>query len=143
MKKALAQMVGRRIKEIRTSRNLTQQYMARLLEMQLPLYSRYERGELIFPLTYTLQVAMRFNIDPNYILGVTDIPAPYPQNLDDMGFEAMFIPQEPYTALTLRRFPTELYKKIKSASRERHVSILLFIIQCCEFALESIEGETQ
>ncbi len=44
MKKALAQMVGRRIKEIRTSRNLTQQYMARLLEMQLPLYSRYERG---------------------------------------------------------------------------------------------------
>ncbi len=79
MKKVLAEVVGQRIKEIRTSRNLIQKNMACLLEMQLPSYSRYERGERIFPLQCILQIAMHFNIDSNYILGVTNTPAPYPK----------------------------------------------------------------
>lgn len=79
MKKELAETVGQRIKAIRKSRNLIQKNMAHLLNMQLPSYSRYECGVMLFSVKYILQIAVHFNIDPNYILGVTDIPAPYPK----------------------------------------------------------------
>ena len=143
MKEALAQIVGRRIKEIRTGKNFTQHYMACLLDVQLPLYSRCEQGEILLPLRYILEIAVRFNVNPNYILGVIDAPAPYPQNPGEMEDDAIFIPQEPYVELALRHFPTKLYQEIKLASQERHVPIPAFIIQCCEFALESIREESQ
>ena len=143
MKEALAQIVGQRIKEIHTGKNFTQHYMACLLDVQLPLYSKYERGEILLPLRYILEIAVRFNVNPNYILGVIDAPAPYPQNPGEMEDDAIFIPQEPYVELALRHFPMNLYREIKYASRTRHVSMLAFIIQCCEFALESIGEESQ
>lgn len=60
-----------------------------------------------------------------------------------MKVNAEFIPQEPYAELTLRRFPTTLYKKIKAVSQQYHVSVPSLIVQCCEFALKSMGGESE
>ncbi len=60
-----------------------------------------------------------------------------------MKINAKFIPQEPYAELTLRRFPTALYKKIKAVSQQHHVSVPSLIIQCCEFALNNMGGESK
>lgn len=134
------ELLGQRIKYMRKIRNVTQKTMARLLYVAQPAYARYEKGERFLPINFLGQIALYLDVDPNYLIGVIDYPAPYPKSPENTENSTQSILQEPYVALAFRHFPTKLYQEIKLASQERHVPIPAFIIQCCEITLKNMEG---
>ncbi len=138
-----AELLGQRIRYMRKIRNVTQKRIMGLLNADPSSYVKYEKGERFLPISFLGQIALYLDVDPNYLIGVIDYPAPYPKSPENTENARQFILQEPYVALTFRHFPTNLYQKIKFASQERHVPISAFIIQCCEFTLENMEGESQ
>ncbi len=71
-------MSYRRIRELREDQDLTQAYMARLLNVTQRTYSRYETGEHVIPLELLCKIADFHNVSVDYLLGRTDIKQPYP-----------------------------------------------------------------
>ena len=46
-----------------------------------------------------------------------------------------------YTNKTFR-FPVELAEKLQTLAQEKNISFNKLVIQCCEYALDNIDGET-
>lgn len=76
-------MYFQRLKDLREDKDLTQSDIAKILNIQQTVYSRYERGVQNIPLEYLLKLADFYNTSTDYILGRTNELTPYskPKNL--------------------------------------------------------------
>ena len=68
-----------RIRDLREDRDLKQREIAELLLCDQSLYSKYERGEREMPLHLAIQLAEFYDVSVDYLVGLTDEPAPYPR----------------------------------------------------------------
>ncbi len=67
----------RRLRDLRTDHDMTQQQVADYLGIPRPQYTRYENGVRDLP-TYTLiRLAVLYKTSVDYILGITNNPKPY------------------------------------------------------------------
>ena len=69
-------MYFRRIGDLRTDHDLTQQKVAEYLICNRRVYSRYEHGEREIPVSMVIKLAKLYNTSTDYILGLTDNPNP-------------------------------------------------------------------
>lgn len=65
-------MYFRRIGELRTDHDLTQQAVADYLHMQLTVYRRYEKGHREIPVWAVIRLAELYHTTTDYILGLSD-----------------------------------------------------------------------
>ena len=70
----------RRIRELREDNDLTQTYMAKLLNVNQRTYSRYETGEHEISLASLSKIADFYTVSTDYLLDRTDIKKPYPKS---------------------------------------------------------------
>ncbi|MBQ5754221.1 MAG: helix-turn-helix transcriptional regulator [Oscillospiraceae bacterium] len=68
-----------RIRSLREDKDLRQCDVAALLNVGQKTYSDYELGKTRIPLDSILILARFYNVDANYICGLSDEKAPYPQ----------------------------------------------------------------
>lgn len=68
-----------RIRDLREDSDLTQQVVAAVLHCDQSLYSKYERGERPLPLDLAEQLADYYHTSVDYLLGRTEVMAPYPK----------------------------------------------------------------
>lgn len=67
-----------RIKDIREDMDLTQREIAEYLHIKQNTYSQYENGQRQLPINMQIALARYYNTSTDYLLGLTDIKAPYP-----------------------------------------------------------------
>ena len=58
-----------RIRDLREDHDKTQKQIAEILNMQLTVYQRYERGERELPLWAAIKLADYYNITLDYLVG--------------------------------------------------------------------------
>ena len=68
-----------RIRDLREDKDLKQYAVAGYLMCDQSLYSKYERGERELPLRLAVQLAEFYGVSVDYLVGLTDEPAPYPR----------------------------------------------------------------
>ena len=61
--------IYRRIRDLREDSDLTQTQLAQLLNMQLTVYQRYERGERELPLWAAIKLADYYGVTLDYLVG--------------------------------------------------------------------------
>lgn len=69
-----------RIKALRTDRDLNQTAVARAIHVAQTTYSDYETGKVRIPIECLIALARFYDVDMNYITGVSDILVPFPQH---------------------------------------------------------------
>jgi len=62
--------IGKRIRELRKQKHLTQEVLAQRLEMTKAIISAYENGTRFPSLEILVQLAYIFNVSTDYLLGV-------------------------------------------------------------------------
>ena len=67
----------RRLRDMREDRDLPQRALAELLHVSQATYSRYESGALDVPSGALIALALFYRTSVDYLLGLTDNPAPY------------------------------------------------------------------
>lgn len=67
-----------RIRALREDRDLTQTQIAELLHVGQKTYSDYELGRTRIPLDSVIVLARYYNVDMDYICGVSDERRPFP-----------------------------------------------------------------
>ena len=68
-------MYFRRIYELRTDHDLTQKAVAEMLDMNLQVYRRYEKGDRDIPLWALIRLADYYGTSTDYLLGRTYDPS--------------------------------------------------------------------
>ena len=68
-----------RVYKLRTQRGLTQKKLAIDLGITPRTYSDYESGKCRIPLDVLIDLARYFNVDLNYIAGISNIRKDYPR----------------------------------------------------------------
>ncbi len=63
-----------RIRSLREDKDLTQTFIANLLNTSQTVYSRYERNERSLPIEMLYELCDFYNVSADYILGRTDNP---------------------------------------------------------------------
>lgn len=61
-----------RVRDLREDRDLTQRDIAQILNMQLTVYQRYERGERELPLWAAIRLADFYHVTLDYLVGRTN-----------------------------------------------------------------------
>ena len=59
----------RRVRDLREDHDKTQRQIAEILNMQLTVYQRYERGERELPLWAAIKLADYYNVSLDYLVG--------------------------------------------------------------------------
>lgn len=72
-------MYLKRLGDLRTDHDLTQENIAELLKCQREVYRRYEKGIRDIPIDYLITIAKYYNTSTDYLLELTDIKKPYPR----------------------------------------------------------------
>ena len=60
--------VYRRVRDLREDNDKTQKDIAKILNMQLTVYQRYERGERELPLWAAIKLADFYNVSLDYLV---------------------------------------------------------------------------
>lgn len=68
----------RRLRDLREDHDFRQEDVAEVLGISQTVYSRYERGFQTIPVVHLLKLADFYSVSTDYILGRTDVSAPYP-----------------------------------------------------------------
>jgi len=68
-----------RIRNLREDKDLTQSHVAKMLNCSQQVYSNYELGQREIPLDLLIRLARFYKTSTDYLLGLTDTKAPYPQ----------------------------------------------------------------
>jgi len=63
--------VYRRVRDLREDHDKTQKEMAEVLNVQLTVYQRYERGERELPLWAAIKLADYYHVTLDYLVGRT------------------------------------------------------------------------
>lgn len=66
-----------RIRNLRIDRNLTQEDIAKNLNLKQNTYSQYEIGVLRYPIEVLIKLAIFYDTSVDYLLELTDNPIPY------------------------------------------------------------------
>lgn len=66
-----------RLRDMREDKDLPQRKLAELLHVSQTTYSRYESGTLDIPSAALIALARFYDTSIDYLLGLTDEPAPY------------------------------------------------------------------
>ena len=61
-----------RVRDLREDRDMTQRDIAQMLNMQLTVYQRYERGERELPLWAAIRLADFYHVTLDYLVGRTN-----------------------------------------------------------------------
>ena len=67
-----------RLRDLRQDSDLTQEQVAHTLFICRNAYGKYKRGEAHIPLESLVALARYYRVSTDYLLGLTDVPAPYP-----------------------------------------------------------------
>ena len=70
-----------RIRNLRVDNGLTQEKVAQYLNVKQNTYSHYEIGTLNYPVDIIIKLALFYNRSTDYLLGLTDNPAPYERKI--------------------------------------------------------------
>ncbi len=73
-------MVGERLLDLRKDANLSQEDLAKILHINKHSISSYERDKSEPPDAIKIRIAEYFNVSVDYLLGLTNNPAPASQN---------------------------------------------------------------
>ena len=68
-----------RIRDIRIDRGLTQEQVAKILNVKQNTYSQYEIGVVNYPLDAVVKLAEYYGVSVDYLVGLTDEDTPYPR----------------------------------------------------------------
>lgn len=68
-----------RIRDLRNDHDLTQEQVAKILNVKQNTYSQYEIGLVSFPLEAVIKLAEFYEVSVDYLVGLTDEPKPYPR----------------------------------------------------------------
>ena len=71
-------MFFRRLRDLREDHDFRQEDVAEVLGISQTVYSRYERGFQTISVVHLLKLADFYSVSTDYILGRTDVSAPYP-----------------------------------------------------------------
>ena len=66
------------IRDLREDHDLTQQEIAEYLGTSQTMYARYERGANEMPIRHLINLARYYNVDMNYICGLSSQKKPFP-----------------------------------------------------------------
>ena len=69
-----------RISELREDHDYKQKEIADVINVAQTTYSDYERGIVRIPVEYLIRLAEFYNVDMNYLCGVSNIKRPFPRN---------------------------------------------------------------
>lgn len=69
-----------RLRDMREDKDLTQQAVAAYLHVSQNTYSQYENKRRQIPLGILVRLAIFYNTSTDYLLGLTDVSAPYPRS---------------------------------------------------------------
>ena len=61
--------IYRRVRDLREDHDKTQREIAEMLNMQLTVYQRYERGERELPLWAAIKLSDYYNVTLDYLVG--------------------------------------------------------------------------
>ncbi len=64
--------VYRRVRDLREDHDKTQKEIAEMLNMQVTVYQRYERGERELPLWAAIKLADYYHVTLDYLVGRTN-----------------------------------------------------------------------
>ncbi len=64
--------IGKRIRELRLERKLSQNQMVDLLSVSQDTISFWENGKSLPSAEYLIEISKNFNVSTDYILGLTD-----------------------------------------------------------------------
>ena len=68
-----------RIRDLREDNDLTQKQLAEYLHIKQNTYSQYENGQRQIPIEQLVALARYYKTSVDYLLGLTEIKAPYPR----------------------------------------------------------------
>lgn len=68
-----------RIRALREDRDLNQTMVAQAIHVAQTTYSDYEKGKVRIPVECLIELAKFYNVDMNYITGVSNIKEEYPK----------------------------------------------------------------
>ena len=69
-----------RLKELRETCSKTQTEIAQFLHIKQNTYSQYENNQRQIPIDLLINLAKFYNVSVDYILELTNIDIPYPEN---------------------------------------------------------------
>lgn len=67
------------IRELRLEKKYNQTHVANVLQVAQTTYSDYENGRVRIPINHIVELARFYNVDLNYITGVSNIREPFPR----------------------------------------------------------------
>ena len=70
-----------RLKELREDKDLLQSDIAKILNVSQVAYSYYEIGKRQLPIDLLKKLAIYYQTSTDYLLGLTDVRAPYPKSI--------------------------------------------------------------
>lgn len=70
----------KRIRDLREDNDLTQTEVAKILNTNQKVYSRYETAENEMPIRHLVALCKFYNVSSDYILGFTNNPKPLPKD---------------------------------------------------------------
>lgn len=68
------------LKDLRESNYYTQDYIARILNVGQRTYCDYEQGKTRIPIDSIIKLAMLYDVDLNYICGISNVKSSFPKN---------------------------------------------------------------
>ena len=68
-----------RIRELREDNDYNQTIVANAIHVAQTTYSDYEKGKVRIPIECLIELAKFYNVDMNYISGVSDIKKAFPE----------------------------------------------------------------
>ncbi len=68
-----------RIKALREDNDFKQTYVANAIHVAQTTYSDYEKGKVRIPVECVIELAKFYNVDLNYIIGVSNIRNEFPK----------------------------------------------------------------
>ena len=66
-----------RVRNLRNDSGYSQEYVGNVLHVSQRTYADYELGNIKFPLDAMIRLAKLYNVDMNYICGITEVRCEY------------------------------------------------------------------
>lgn len=72
-------LYNERIKNLREDNDMSQKKLSEIINISQRTYSDYETGSVRIPIDTLINLARYYNVDMNYITGISNIKNPYPK----------------------------------------------------------------
>ena len=83
--------IGSRIKELRTSKNLTQEDIAKMVKVSKATISNYEKGKVSPPIELLIKLAERYDVSIDWLCGLSNEEIPRLMSYGDAFFRLVEI----------------------------------------------------